>query len=160
VLGRGPYRRGELAEAVARLVEGAALGGMVRVSAGRGGVVLFSQANSIGPPLGLLRLYGVGRKLARRPPELARNATGAAAMNCRRLGADSHMATILEAKTNLIIGFVISVFLGLFLYRLFGWDAAIREVTAITAAFTATSFCRTYAIRRLFIFLKRKGFFV
>jgi len=62
----------------------------------------------------------------------------------------SHLASILEQFSNLVIGIVIATFLGLFLFpAYFGHPVTGSEAIQISVIFAAISFLRGLMIRRI-----------
>lgn len=63
----------------------------------------------------------------------------------------------IEAVCNTGVGFFISVLIGVFVYPLFNIEITIMEVSGITAVFTVISVLRGYAVRRLFVSMRKRG---
>ena len=62
----------------------------------------------------------------------------------------SRRMSMVEATTNIAIGFVVSVAITGPVLALFGFQTTIRHDVAITAIFTITSLARSYLVRRAF----------
>jgi hypothetical protein len=58
--------------------------------------------------------------------------------------------SLLEAVFNTLSGFVLSFFVGLYLYPLFGFPVSPGQNLVITSVFTVLSIARSYLWRRLF----------
>ena len=58
--------------------------------------------------------------------------------------------SLVEAVTNVIVGYVLAVITQLLVFPLFGLEAALGEHLAIGAAFVMVSLARGYLLRRLF----------
>jgi hypothetical protein len=57
---------------------------------------------------------------------------------------------MIEAKVNLIVGFLLSMGVWQTIGPLFGYEVTIGDNLAITSIFTVFSFARAYTLRRLF----------
>lgn len=73
--------------------------------------------------------------------------TGAPAMG------QSHRASAIEAATNIVLGFGVSVGITAVLLPAFGHQVTLAQNVAMTSVFTVTSFARAYGLRRLFNWL-------
>ena len=62
----------------------------------------------------------------------------------------SRTMSLIEAVTNVIVGYVLAVITQLMVFPLFGIEAAMHEHLAIGLAFVAVSLARGYLLRRLF----------
>ncbi len=58
--------------------------------------------------------------------------------------------SLLEASANVLAGLVLAFFLQLVLFHAMAIPASIAQSFALTLAFTALSFARSYVLRRLF----------
>ncbi len=58
--------------------------------------------------------------------------------------------SLVESFANTLIGFGLSVGVGVLLYPFFGVTFNVAELSAITGVFTVVSIARGYGIRRLF----------
>lgn len=58
--------------------------------------------------------------------------------------------SLIEAATNVIVGYVLAIFTQLMVFPLFGLEAALGEHLAIGATFVMVSLTRSYLLRRLF----------
>jgi hypothetical protein len=58
--------------------------------------------------------------------------------------------SLLEAATNVVVGYGVAVGTQLVLFPLFGIDTRLPENLTISAVFTIVSLGRSYAIRRIF----------
>lgn len=74
-----------------------------------------------------------------------------------KITSESRIAAAIEAGASTLVGFFVSILSGYFIYPLFGWEATVVDVTGLTAIFTAISYVRSYAVRRLFVWFKAKG---
>jgi hypothetical protein len=70
------------------------------------------------------------------------------ARECRM--AQSRVVSLIEAVTNVIVGYVLAIATQLLVFRLLGIEAALGEHLAIGAAFVMVSLTRRYLLRRLF----------
>jgi len=55
-----------------------------------------------------------------------------------------------EAITNVVIGYLVSVAANILILPLFGYDVTIADSFVIGLAFTAISLARSYILRRIF----------
>ena len=62
----------------------------------------------------------------------------------------SRKMSALEAATNVSVGLVVSVIANHLVFPLFGFHPSLAQNIAITVIYTAISFVRSYALRRLF----------
>lgn len=61
----------------------------------------------------------------------------------------------IESVSNIVIGYWLAVLCQLAVFPVFGVSIPISDNLAIGGVFTVVSFCRSYFIRRLFIFIGR-----
>jgi hypothetical protein len=66
------------------------------------------------------------------------------------LARQSRAASLGEAATNVIIGYLVALGAQQLIFPLFGIQATMAEHSAIAAAFTIVSLSRSYLLRRLF----------
>jgi hypothetical protein len=64
--------------------------------------------------------------------------------------AQSRVMSLIEATTNVVVGYVLAITTQLVVFPLFGLKAALGEHLAIGAAFVLVSLARGYVLRRLF----------
>ena len=64
--------------------------------------------------------------------------------------SQSRKGSLIEACTNIAVGFVISLISQLTIYPLYGIHASIETNVQITIWFTVISLARSYGLRRLF----------
>lgn len=69
----------------------------------------------------------------------------------------SHRASAVEAATNIVIGFAVSVGLTAVLLPAFGHEVTLAQNVAMTSVFTVASFIRAFCIRRTFNWLQVRG---
>jgi len=69
-------------------------------------------------------------------------------MSFRR--AQTRTASLLEAGTNVLVGYLVAVLAQQLVVPLFGIETTLAEDSAIAAAFTAVSLARSYLLRRVF----------
>jgi len=62
----------------------------------------------------------------------------------------SRAMSLVEAATNVVVGYVMAILTQIIVFPWFGLEAALREHLAIGAAFVAVSLVRGYVLRRLF----------
>lgn len=62
----------------------------------------------------------------------------------------SRAFSLIEALTNVAVGLLVAIATQLVVFRLLGIPVSNRQTLVITAAFTAVSILRSYALRRLF----------
>lgn len=67
----------------------------------------------------------------------------------------SRAMSLVEAVTNVAVGFGLALAVQLALFPVLGLEASIGEHLAISAVFTAVSVARGYALRRIFEGLRR-----
>jgi hypothetical protein len=60
------------------------------------------------------------------------------------------MMSLIEAVTNVIVGYVLAVVTQIIVFPWFGLEAELGEHIAIGMAFVAVSLARSYLLRRLF----------
>ena len=58
--------------------------------------------------------------------------------------------SLIEAVTNVVVGYVLAILTQLLVFPLFGIEAALHEHLAIGLAFVAVSLARGYVLRRVF----------
>lgn len=69
----------------------------------------------------------------------------------------SRALSALEAATNLIVGWVVSVVLTVWTFPLMGYPVTASEAAAVSMIFTGASLVRSYAVRRGFERLQAGG---
>jgi hypothetical protein len=62
----------------------------------------------------------------------------------------SRLMSAVEAGTNVLIGYLVSVAANIIVLPMFGYDVTIFDSFAIGLAFTAISLVRSYVLRRVF----------
>lgn len=62
----------------------------------------------------------------------------------------SRLMSAVEAGTNVLIGYLVSVAANIIVLPMFGYDVTIFDSFAIGFAFTAISLVRSYVLRRVF----------
>ena len=62
----------------------------------------------------------------------------------------SRLMSVVEASTNVLIGYLVSVAANIIILPLFGYNVTIGDSFAIGLAFTAVSLVRSYVLRRAF----------
>ena len=62
----------------------------------------------------------------------------------------SRVMSLIEATTNVVVGYVLAIATQLAVFPLFGLEAALGEHLAIGAVFVMVSLARSYLLRRLF----------
>ena len=62
----------------------------------------------------------------------------------------SRLMSAIEASTNVLIGYLVSVAANIIILPLFGYDVTVADSFAIGLAFTAVSLVRSYVLRRAF----------
>lgn len=62
----------------------------------------------------------------------------------------SRLMSAVEAATNVLIGYLVSVAANIIVLPMFGYDVTIFDSFAIGLAFTAISLVRSYVLRRVF----------
>lgn len=65
----------------------------------------------------------------------------------------SRLMSLVEAVTNVIVGYCLAVVTQIIVFPWFGLEAALGEHMAIGTAFVAVSLVRSYLLRRLFALL-------
>jgi hypothetical protein len=65
--------------------------------------------------------------------------------------------SLVEAVTNIMVGYGLAVLTQIVVFPLFGLDTSLSENLLIGGAFTVSSLFRSYALRRLFIAVERRG---
>ena len=68
----------------------------------------------------------------------------------------SRRLSLIEAITNVVVGYVLAVATQIVVFPWFGIHPSLGENLALGLVFTATSLIRGYALRRLFAQLDRK----
>ena len=74
-------------------------------------------------------------------------------MSFRR--AQTRTASLLEAATNVLVGYLVALLAQQLVFPLFGIHTTLAQDSAIAAAFTVVSLLRSYLLRRVF---ERIGF--
>jgi hypothetical protein len=67
----------------------------------------------------------------------------------------SRFMSLLEAVTNIEVGYGLAVLTQIIVFPIFGFQASVSENLLIGAAFTVMSLIRSYALRRLFIAVEK-----
>lgn len=62
----------------------------------------------------------------------------------------SRAASLVEALTNVAVGFAVALLTQVIIFPLFSIEAGLREHMSIATAFTLVSLLRSYALRRAF----------
>ena len=62
----------------------------------------------------------------------------------------SRLMSLLEAVTNVVVGYGLAVWVQLLVFPLFGLEATLRQSLGIGAIFTLVSLARGYLLRRAF----------
>jgi hypothetical protein len=62
----------------------------------------------------------------------------------------SRRLSLLEAMTNVFVGYALAVLTQLIVFPWFGLTTSLQDNLAIGAAFVVVSFIRSYALRRVF----------
>jgi hypothetical protein len=68
----------------------------------------------------------------------------------------SRLMSLVEAITNVVVGYVLAIATQLVVFPLFGIENRLREHLAIGLAFVGVSLARGYALRRLFESLRAR----
>ena len=80
---------------------------------------------------------------------LSRSSAGrGGAVSFRR--AQTRTASLLEAGTNVLVGYLVALLAQQLVFPLFGIHTTLAQDSAIAAAFTAVSLARSYLLRRVF----------
>ena len=58
--------------------------------------------------------------------------------------------SVLEAVTNVVVGYALAVLTQIIVFPWFGFTASLQDNLAIGAAFVGVSLIRSYALRRVF----------
>ncbi len=66
-------------------------------------------------------------------------------------------ASLAEAITNTVIGYVLAIMTQIIVFPVFGIAAGMKEHLGIGAAFVAVSLVRGYLLRRLFEWMRVRG---
>ena len=69
----------------------------------------------------------------------------------------SRMMSLVEAITNVVVGYAVAVLTQLAVFPLFGLEAAFGEHLAIGMVFVVISLIRSYLLRRLFEVARTQG---
>ena len=62
----------------------------------------------------------------------------------------SHRLSLLEAVTNVVVGYALAVLTQMIVFPWFGLTASLQDNLAIGAAFVGVSLIRSYVLRRVF----------
>lgn len=62
----------------------------------------------------------------------------------------SRTMSLIEAGTNVVVGYVLAILTQLLIFPVFGMEAALSEHMAIGLAFVGVSLARGYLLRRVF----------
>lgn len=71
--------------------------------------------------------------------------------------SQSRTISLVEATTNVTVGYVLAILTQLMVFPWFGIEATLDEHLAIGLAFVGVSLARGYLLRRLFEWLGKKG---
>jgi hypothetical protein len=69
----------------------------------------------------------------------------------------SRLMSLIEAVTNVVVGYALAIATQLAVFPLFGIETGFREHLSIGLAFVGVSLARGYALRRLFEALTRRA---
>ncbi len=72
-------------------------------------------------------------------------------------GSQSRAMSLVEAATNVIVGYVIAVLTQIAVFPIFGLQVSLSDNLAIGLAFTTISLTRSYALRRVFEAIRAHG---
>ena len=72
--------------------------------------------------------------------------------------AQSRRMSLVEAVTNVVVGFAVALLTQIIVFPLFGLQVSLTENLIIGAAFTAISLARSFVLRRLFEAIRVRGF--
>ncbi len=75
---------------------------------------------------------------------------GSAGISMKR----SRMMSLVEAVTNVVVGYGVAVMAQMVVFPLFGLQASLTDNLLIGAIFTAASIARSYSLRRVFEVLR------
>ena len=70
--------------------------------------------------------------------------------------AQSRRMALIEAVTNVVLGYVLAVATQIMVFPWFGLHASLGDNLVLGAVFTATSLVRSYALRRFFEVIIRR----
>ena len=65
--------------------------------------------------------------------------------------------SLVEAATNVVVGYVLAIVTQIVVFPWFGLEAALDEHLAIGLAFVVVSLARSYLLRRLFETIRMRG---
>ena len=68
----------------------------------------------------------------------------------------SRMMSLVEAITNVVVGYGVAVMAQMLVFPLFGLHASLTDNLLIGAIFTAASIVRSYSLRRMFEAIRAK----
>ena len=71
--------------------------------------------------------------------------------------AQSRRMSLVEAVTNVVVGFVVALLTQIIVFPLFDVEVTLGENLAIGALFTLASICRSYVLRRVFEAIRVHG---
>ena len=69
----------------------------------------------------------------------------------------SRAMSLVEAATNVVVGYVLAIVTQIVVFPWFGLEAALDEHLAIGLAFVVVSLARSYLLRRLFETIRMRG---
>lgn len=69
----------------------------------------------------------------------------------------SRAMSLIEAATNVVVGYVLAILTQIVVFPWFGLEAALGEHLAIGLAFVGVSLARGYLLRRLFETIRMRG---
>ena len=72
-------------------------------------------------------------------------------------GKQSRRMSLIEAITNVAVGFLVALLTQIVVFPLFGLRVSVSEHLAISGLFTLASIARSYALRRLFEAIRVRG---
>jgi hypothetical protein len=68
----------------------------------------------------------------------------------------SHAHSLIEAITNVAVGYMLAVVTQILVFPMFGWQPNLKANLSIALAFSFVSLARSYILRRLFDCLNQK----
>jgi hypothetical protein len=82
---------------------------------------------------------------------------GSTGAHNRSIGRQSRTMSLVEAITNVVVGYVVALLTQIAIFPMFGLVVSVADNLVVGGIFTAVSIVRSFALRRLFEAVRRVG---
>jgi hypothetical protein len=65
--------------------------------------------------------------------------------------------SMIEAITNILVGYWVNIFANFFIFPIFGWELSLRDNLVIGVFYTVVSLVRSYSLRRFYNYWHATG---